>query len=156
MPCAALDFNVLLTLFHLLITLVLSQNSLHKSTFLSPWPSALSQLHTIAAGPLWTMALSWGWCLQLSTAWEVGRAEKSGWAPWERATCGVDVFRQTSPESRQVEFPTEWPGLKSPWLAQVIKSSLCCSKLTHFPLGWVWRKFCNHFPNIRNYLYIRY
>lgn len=42
MPCAALDFNILSTLFHFLNTLVLHQKSLCKSTCLSPHPNALA------------------------------------------------------------------------------------------------------------------
>lgn len=92
-------------------------------------------------------ALSWA----QPELWEELRQWISFWRKghlWSRP----DLLRQNSLESRQAAFPTEWPTQMSPWLAQVIKISLCYSKLT---LLWVWRELWNHFPNLRNYLYNR-
>ena len=154
MPCAALDFNILSRLFHLLIALALRQKSLRKSTFLtySLTKRPVLQPYTLLLGPRrpWPCpevgAISWA----QPEKW----AEQREWgASWERAACGVNVLRHTSPELRQAGFTTEWPAQVSPWVVQVIRSSLCYRKLTFL---WVWRKFCHLFPNIRNPLYIRY
>lgn len=150
MPCAALDFNILSTLFHFLNTLVLHQKSLCKSTFLSPHPDALS---FSPAHCCWALA-NHGPVLRLVPSTEHslrnGQSRESG----EHLEKGLPVGSaspDTSPGSgKRGSQLSNLP--KSPWVAQVLTFS-CYSKPTFL---WVWRKFCHLFPNIRNLLYVRY
>lgn len=143
-----------------LITLVLSHKSLLKAPFFPPGGLSYPSAPSFGARPLWTAALLWGWCLQFGTSWAVGRTERrvgellEKGLPAGSTSWGKDPQRQQQERGSQTSWvPTRGTALMPPWSAQVIKRSLCYDKLT---LLRILRKFCNHFLNFQNYLYIRY